>query len=57
MIKGTKCEFCNEEIYCEGLVLEFEGQRFYFHDREEIEQWLLDKIKPFLYWDDTIEEY
>lgn len=57
MIKGTKCENCGEEIYCEALVLEFEGQRFYFHDREEIEQWLWDKIKPFLYWDDTIEEY
>jgi len=57
MIKGTKCEWCNEEIYCESLVLEFEGQRFYFHDREEIEQWLWDKIKPFLYFDDTIEEY
>lgn len=57
MIKGVKCENCNEEIYCEGLVLEFEGQRFYFHDRECLEQWLWDKIKPFLYFDDTIEEY
>lgn len=57
MIKGCKCEFCDEVINFEALVLEFEGQRFYFHDKEEIEQWLLDKIKPFLYFDDTIEEY
>lgn len=57
MIKGTKCENCGEEIYCEGLVLEFEGQRFYFHDRECLEQWLWDKVKSFLFWDDTIEEY
>lgn len=57
MIKGTKCENCGEEIYCEALVLEFEGQRFYFHDRECIMQWLWDKVKPFLFWDDTIEEY
>lgn len=57
MIKGTKCENCGEEIRFEALVLEFEGQRFYFHDRECLEQWLWDKIKPFLYFDDTIEEY
>ena len=57
MIKGTKCENCDEEIHFEGLVLEFEGQRFYFHDRECMMQWLLDKIKPFLYFDDIIEEY
>lgn len=57
MIKGTKCENCGEEIHYESLVLEFEGQRFYFHDRECLEQWLWDKIKPFLYFDDTIEEY
>ena len=57
MIKNQRCEFCEEEINCEALVLEFEGQRFYFHDRECLEQWLFDKIKPFLYFDDTIEEY
>lgn len=57
MIKGTKCENCGEEIRFEALILEFEGQRFYFHDRECLEQWLLDKVKPFLYFDDTIEEY
>lgn len=57
MIKGCKCEFCDEVINFEALVLEFEGQRFYFHDRECMMQWLLDKIKPFLYFDDTIEEY
>lgn len=57
MIKNQRCEWCDEVIYCEGLVLEFEGQRFYFHDRECMMQWLLDKIKPFLYFDDTIEEY
>lgn len=57
MIKGSKCENCGEEIYCEALVLEFEGQRFYFHDKECLEQWLWDKVKPFLFWDDTIEEY
>lgn len=57
MIKGSKCEWCDEVINFEGLVLEFEGQRFYFHDRECMMQWLLDKVKPFLYWDDTIEEY
>ena len=57
MIKGSKCESCDEEIRFEALVLEFEGQRFYFHDRECMMQWLLDKIKPFLYFDDIIEEY
>ncbi|MFQ9297767.1 MAG: hypothetical protein ACLR4X_05005 [Clostridia bacterium] len=57
MIKNQRCEFCDEVIKFEGLVLEFEGQRFYFHDRECMMQWLLDKVKPFLYWDDTIEEY
>ena len=57
MIKNQRCEFCEEEINCEALVLEFEGQRFYFHHRECLEQWLFDKIKPFLYFDDTIEEY
>lgn len=57
MIKGSKCEWCDEEIRFEALVLEFEGQRFYFHDRECMMQWLLDKVKPFLFWDDTIEEY
>lgn len=57
MIKNQRCEWCGEEIYCEGLVLEFEGQRFYFHDRECLTEWLFDKIKPFLYFDDTIEEY
>nr|DAZ34441.1 MAG TPA: TRASH domain protein [Caudoviricetes sp.] len=57
MIKGSKCEWCDEVINCEALVLEFEGQRFYFHDRECMMQWLLDKVKPFLYFDDTIEEY
>lgn len=57
MIKGSKCEWCDEEIRFEALVLEFEGQRFYFHDRECMMQWLLDKIKPFLYFDDIIEEY
>ena len=57
MIKGSKCEWCDEEIRFEALVLEFEGQRFYFHDRECMMQWLLDKVKPYLFWDDTIEEY
>ena len=57
MIKGSKCEWCDEEIRFESLVLEFEGQRFYFHDRECMMQWLWDKVKPFLFWDDTIEEY
>lgn len=57
MIKGTKCEWCDEEIRFEALVLMYQGQTFYFHDKECLEQWLLDKIKPFLYFDDTIEEY
>lgn len=57
MIKNQRCEWCDEEIRFESLVLEFEGQRFYFHDKECLEHWLFDKIKPFIYWNDTIEEH
>lgn len=57
MIKGIKCEWCDEEIHYEALELYYQGQRFYFHDKECLMQWLFDKVKPFLYWDDTIEEY
>lgn len=57
MIKGTKCENCDEEIRCEALVLMYQGQTFYFHNKECLEQWLWDKVKSYVYWDDTIEEY
>lgn len=57
MIKGTKCEHCDEEIYDEVLVLEYEGQRYYFHDEDCMMQWLDEQIRPFTHWDDCIEEY
>ena len=57
MIRGCECEFCNEVINSEALILEFEGQRFYFHDKECLEHWLFDKIKQFVYLDNYIEEY
>lgn len=57
MVKGTKCEHCDEEIYDEVLVLEYEGQRYYFHDEDCMMQWLDEQIRPFTHWDDCIEEY
>ena len=57
MIRGQCCEWCGEQLYHESLVLEFEGQRFYFHDKECLEHWLFDKIKPYVYLDNYIEEY
>lgn len=57
MIKGTRCEFCGEVIYCEGVVLEYEGQRFYFHDEECLQEWLEEQLGPYIYRDDVMEEY
>lgn len=57
MIKGTKCDFCDEEIYHEGIVLDYEGQRFYFHDEECLQEWLEEQLGPYIYRDDVMEEY
>lgn len=56
MIKGTKCEYCNAEIECEALVLDYEGQTYYFHDDECLMDWVDEQIRPLTRWDMDIED-
>lgn len=57
MIKGTKCEYCEERIEFDPVVLEYEGQNYYFHDREELMEWVEEKLEPFIYYNDVVEEW
>lgn len=40
MIKGTKCDNCNEEIFDYGYHLHLQGLDYYFCDKECAEAWL-----------------
>ena len=40
MIKGIKCDNCNEEIFKYGYHLHLQGLDYYFCDKECAEAWL-----------------
>lgn len=45
MIKGIKCDYCEEEILYEGFHLHLSGLDYYFHDIDCFDRWAEEHLE------------
>lgn len=45
MIKGIKCDYCEEEILYEGFHLHLSGLDYYFHDIDCFDRWAYEHLE------------